>query len=44
MFITAGISQGLDLLCTLFSSPGDVVLVESPVYHLALEEFSGITG
>ena len=39
MFITAGISQGLDLLCTLFSAPGEVVLVESPVYHLALKIF-----
>ncbi len=37
LFITAGISQGLDLLCTLFSEPGDVALVESPVYHLALK-------
>jgi DNA-binding transcriptional MocR family regulator len=39
LFITAGISQGLDLLCTLFSEPGDVALVESPVYHLALKIF-----
>jgi DNA-binding transcriptional MocR family regulator len=39
LFITAGISQGLDLLCTLFSAPGDVALVESPVYHLALKIF-----
>jgi DNA-binding transcriptional MocR family regulator len=37
MFITAGISQGLDLVCALFSQPGDVALVESPVYHLALK-------
>lgn len=37
MFITAGISQGLDLLCTLFAQPGEVALVESPVYHLALK-------
>jgi DNA-binding transcriptional MocR family regulator len=37
MFITAGISQGLDILCALFSRPGDVALVESPVYHLALK-------
>lgn len=37
LFVTAGISQGLDLLCTLFSAPGDVALVESPVYHLALK-------
>jgi DNA-binding transcriptional MocR family regulator len=37
IFITAGISSGLDILCTLFSQPGDVALVESPVYHLALK-------
>jgi 2-aminoadipate transaminase len=36
IFITGGISQGIDLLCTLLFQPGDVVLVESPVYHLAL--------
>lgn len=34
--LTAGNSQGLDLVCTLFTSPGDVVLVENPTYHLAL--------
>jgi DNA-binding transcriptional MocR family regulator len=39
LFITAGISQGLDLLCTLFAAPGEVALVESPVYHLALKVF-----
>ncbi|MGE5602998.1 MAG: PLP-dependent aminotransferase family protein [Nitrososphaerales archaeon] len=39
LFITAGISQGLDLVCTLFSKPGEVALVESPVYHLALKIF-----
>jgi DNA-binding transcriptional MocR family regulator len=39
LFVTAGISQGLDLLCTLYSAPGDVTLVESPVYHLALKVF-----
>ncbi|MCU0509889.1 MAG: PLP-dependent aminotransferase family protein, partial [Anaerolineae bacterium] len=37
IFITAGISQSLDLLCTLFSQPGEVAIVESPVYHLALK-------
>ena len=36
MLITGGISQALDLLCTLYTQPGDVALVESPVYHLAL--------
>lgn len=37
IFVTAGISQGLDLICALFSQPGDIALVESPVYHLALK-------
>jgi 2-aminoadipate transaminase len=40
LFVTAGISQALDLLCTLFSEPGDVAVVESPVYHLALKVFA----
>jgi 2-aminoadipate transaminase len=39
VFITGGVSQGLDLLCTLFTRPGNAVLVESPVYHLALRVF-----
>ena len=39
VFITGGISQGLDLLCSLLTRPGDVALVESPVYHLALRIF-----
>jgi len=33
---TAGASHGLDLVATLLTSPGDVVLVESPTYHLAV--------
>jgi 2-aminoadipate transaminase len=33
---TAGNSDGLDQICTLFTTPGDTVLVESPTYHLAL--------
>ena len=33
--ITGGNSEGLDQLCTLGTLPGDVVLVESPTYHLA---------
>lgn len=40
LFITGGISQGLDLLCTLLSQPGDAVLVQAPVYHLALRIFA----
>jgi 2-aminoadipate transaminase len=39
IFITGGVSQALDLICTLFTRPGDTVLVESPVYHLALRIF-----
>jgi DNA-binding transcriptional MocR family regulator len=36
ILITGGVSQALDLLCTLLARPGDVALVEAPVYHLAL--------
>src|SRR5512141_2438607 len=32
LFITAGISSALDLLCTLFTSRGDTVFVEEPSY------------
>ncbi|RLT46859.1 MAG: PLP-dependent aminotransferase family protein [Chloroflexi bacterium] len=34
--ITAGNSDAIDQVCTLFTQAGDVVLVESPSYHLAL--------
>ena len=40
LFITGGVSQGLDLLCTLLSQAGDTVLVQAPVYHLALRIFA----
>lgn len=36
LLITGGVSQALDLFCTVCTQPGDSVLVESPVYHLAL--------
>ena len=39
MMITGGVSQALDMLCTLLTRPGELVLVESPVYHLALRIF-----
>jgi len=39
MFIVGGLSQGLDLLCTLYTRPGDAILVDSPTYHLALRVF-----
>jgi 2-aminoadipate transaminase len=34
--VTAGASQGLDLICRLWARPGDVVLVEAPSYHEAI--------
>jgi DNA-binding transcriptional MocR family regulator len=34
--ITAGNSDALEQICALWASPGDVVLVESPTYHLAV--------
>lgn len=40
LFVTAGASQALDLVCTLFSRPGDTVLVEDPSYFLALRIFA----
>jgi 2-aminoadipate transaminase len=39
LFVTAGASSGLDLICTLFTQPGDVILVEEPSYFLALRIF-----
>jgi 2-aminoadipate transaminase len=35
--VTGGNAQALDLVLTRFASPGDVVLVESPTYNLALK-------
>ena len=40
LFVTAGASQGLDLICTLFAKAGDTVLVEEPCYFLALRIFA----
>ncbi|MGM0674355.1 MAG: aminotransferase class I/II-fold pyridoxal phosphate-dependent enzyme, partial [Spirochaetota bacterium] len=36
LFVSGGVSQALDLLCSLFTQPGDLVLVEEPTYFLAL--------
>lgn len=36
LFVTAGASQGLDLLCTLLTQPGDTVFVEEPSYFIGL--------
>jgi 2-aminoadipate transaminase len=39
LFVTAGASSALDLLCTLYTQPGDVIFVEEPSYFLALRIF-----
>jgi 2-aminoadipate transaminase len=36
ILITAGNSEALDQVCTLWTRPGDVALVETPTYHLAV--------
>ncbi len=40
LFITTGISNALDLLCTFFTQPGDTIFVEEPSYFLALRIFA----
>ncbi|WKZ35837.1 MAG: PLP-dependent aminotransferase family protein [Anaerolineales bacterium] len=40
LFVTTGISAALDLLCTLYTKPGDTILVEEPTYFLALRIFA----
>jgi len=40
LFITAGATSGLDLVCARFTSPGDTVFVEEPTYFLALRLFA----
>ncbi len=40
LFVTGGASLGLDLICTLFSKPGDTIFVEEPSYFLALRIFA----
>ena len=40
LFITTGASQGLDLICTLFTQSGDTIFVEEPSYFLALSIFA----
>ena len=34
--ITAGNSDALQQICTMWTQPGDIALVESPTYHLAV--------
>ncbi|MGB2963939.1 MAG: PLP-dependent aminotransferase family protein [Anaerolineales bacterium] len=40
IFTTTGASSALDLLCTLFTEPGDTIFVEEPTYFLALDIFA----
>ena len=40
LFVTAGASLALDLICTLYTQPGDVIFVEEPTYFLALRIFA----
>jgi DNA-binding transcriptional MocR family regulator len=39
LFVTAGNSQALDLVSTVFAKPGDTVFVEEPSYFLAFQIF-----
>jgi 2-aminoadipate transaminase len=40
LLVTAGASQALDMLCTLYTQPGDVIFVEEPTYFIALRIFA----
>jgi len=40
LFVSGGASQALDLICSLFTRPGDLVFVEEPSYFLALRIFA----
>lgn len=40
LFVTSGISGGLDLICSLLTKPGDTIFVEEPTYFLALKIFA----
>ena len=39
LFITHGVSQGIDLICSTQLAPGDVVWVERPTYFLVADIF-----
>nr|CEL18176.1 Transcriptional regulator, GntR family domain / Aspartate aminotransferase [Kibdelosporangium sp. MJ126-NF4]CTQ90594.1 Transcriptional regulator, GntR family domain / Aspartate aminotransferase (EC 2.6.1.1) [Kibdelosporangium sp. MJ126-NF4] len=38
-FVTAGASHALELIAKVLAEPGDVVLVDAPTYHFALQIF-----
>lgn len=39
IMLTGGSAQALNHLCTLFTRPGDIVLVEAPTYHETIQLF-----
>jgi len=39
LFISNGVSQALDLICTLYTKPGDLIFVEEPTYFLVYRIF-----
>ncbi len=41
LFVTAGASQALDLVCSQFTKPNDTIFVEEPTYFLAFRILSG---
>ena len=41
LFVTAGASQALDLVCAQLTQPGDTIFVEEPTYFLAFRIFAG---
>lgn len=40
LFITSGVSHGLDLVCACLSRPGDLVLLTTPCYFLSVGIFT----
>ncbi len=40
LYVTAGASQALDMLCTLLTQAGDVIYVEEPTYYLVSKIFN----
>lgn len=40
LFVTNGASQGLAMVCSLFTRPGATIFVEEPTYFLALRVFA----
>ncbi|MCA9930386.1 MAG: PLP-dependent aminotransferase family protein, partial [Anaerolineales bacterium] len=40
LFVTTGASSALDLICSLYTHPEDVIFVEEPSYFLALRIFA----